>query len=171
MILEPFFSVSPLRPFVNTYDPDHPNAPYAYASMGNFGGSTFHFNFETQCNNNEIIIGDDPVDPTDQTIGDITADIIRRCAFTFFLRGYNITRENQYLMLFSLRSYNYPAPVIAQFFVGWELVSSEPVIGDDQVAILMDVPGDQIFVPVYVRLASTDWYASLGCRGMDCFLL
>lgn len=174
MTLQPLFSLTPLNPRVYTYDPAHPDAPYALARLTSFGGITSSFNpyrLENQFSNNALILGGDPVDPAEQTISDLSADFYRRCTLRFYFYARNVTTENQYLLLFSLRSYLSPGTPGAQFFVGTDLVRSEEVSGQEQVAILLDVPGDGIPVYVYVRLASASPSALLGFQGMDCYLL
>lgn len=172
MTLEPLFSLRPLNPRVYTYDPAQPDAPYATAYMFSFGGLTKYYvpyRLADQYSNDEITLGYDPADPTDQTISNIINDVYRRSTLQISFRGYNVSTENQYLLLFSLRSiYGTPS---AQFFVGTELVRVEELGGEEQVAILLDVPGNAIFTNVYVRLASTAFTASIGFKGMDCYLL
>jgi hypothetical protein len=172
MTLAPFFSLTPLNPQDYTYDAAQPNAPYASAYMFSFGGMTKYYNpyrLADQHNNDEINLGYDPVDPTDQTISNIVNDVYRRSALQISFYGYNVSTENQYLLLFSLRSmYGTPS---AQFFVGTELVRIEELSGEEQVAILLDVPGNAVYTTVYVRLASTAFTASMGLKGMDCYLL
>jgi hypothetical protein len=59
----------------------------------------------------------------------------------------------------------------AQFFVGSNLVRSEDLSGEEQIAILLDVPGDGTGTSITVRLASTSPYVGMGFQGMDCYLL
>ena len=70
------------------------------------------------------------------------------------------TNERSPALLFAIRSY-LGSPT-AQFFVGTELVRSEEVNGKEQVALLLDAPGDNIPVYVFVRFASISPYEALG---------
>ena len=107
MTLQPFFSLSPLDPYAYTYDAANPNAPYAHALQYSFGGMTLYtypHRLDDQYNNEELILGYDPVDPAEQTIGDLVADVYRRSALRIYFTGNNVSTENQYLLLFSIRS-------------------------------------------------------------------
>ena len=111
-----------------------------------------------------------PVDPTDQTITNLVSDIYGRCCVNISIKGTNVSTENQYLLLFGLRGI-FGEPT-AQFFVGTDLVNTEVLSSrDEQVAILLDCPGSNVDVQVYVRLASAQWYGTIGIKGVDCFLL
>ena len=127
------------------------------------------YRLEDQYNTDELILGYDPVDPADETISVIANDVFRRSALYIYFYGRNVSTENQYLLLFSLGSRS--GSPSAQFFVGSELVRSEELSVEEQVAILLDVPGDGAYTTVYVRLASTYSYVALGFQGMDCYLL
>jgi hypothetical protein len=172
MTLQPFFSLTPLNPYDYTYNAAQPNAPYASAHLSSYGGVSFHYapyRLPDQHSSDEILLGYDPVDLTDQTISNFVTDGYRRNTLRFYLYGYNVSTENQYLLLFSLR-YRGGTPSV-QFFVGTELVRIEELDGEEQVAILMDVPGNGVGTAVFVRLASSDYYSMFGFKGMDCYLL
>ena len=172
MALEPFFSLTPLHPRVYTYDPSKPGEPYVYAYMDSFGGVTRNYDpcqLADQHSNDELILGYDPVDPADQSIVTTATPIFRSNTIIFFFRGTNVSTENQYLLLFSLRGL-FGTPIV-QFFAGTTLVRSEELSGEEQVAILMDVPGDRASNSFYLRLASPDYYSMFGFKGMDCYLL
>ncbi len=172
MALQPFFSLTPSRPQAFTYDSANPSAPYASGYLASFGGFTSFaspYRLGDQNTNDEIIVGYDPVDLADQTIGSLINDLRRRCTIQVYFVGYNVTTANQYLLLFALR--RVWGSVSAQFFVGADLVRTEQLSGDEQVAILMDTPGSGVTVHVYVRLASPDFFAIMGFQGMDCYLL
>lgn len=172
MTLQPFASLTPLNPYTYTYDASQPNAPYVSALLDSYGGMSSHYapyRLTDQHSSDELLLGYDPVDPADQTIGNFFTDFYRRNTIRIYFRGYNVSTENQYLLLFSLRSL-YGTP-IAQFFIGTELIRSEELSGDEQVAILMDVPGDGVATSVYVRLASSAMNSIFGFKGMDCYLL
>jgi len=180
MILEPFFSLNPLNSQIYTYDPANPEAPYAFAQLANYGVITTAqptpaapFTLENQYNNNEIILGRNPVLPNEQTIIDYQADFHRRCTSSIYIVARNVSPDNQFLLLFSLHSYPLtPAPQFAQFFVFTELVRIEEISGDEQIAILLDAGNSNVFYYIRVRLASTLPYRSnLAFRGMDCYLL
>ncbi len=172
MALQPFFSLTPSNPYVNSYDAANPSAPYAYAGVTSFGGVTTvssPYRLGDQNTNDEIILGYNPVDLSDQSIGSTIDDLYRRCTIYVYLTGTNVTTANQYLLLFALR--RDAGSVSAQFFVGADLVRTEQLSGDEQVAILFDTPGSGIYTYIYVRLASPDYYARMGFQGMECYLL
>jgi len=172
MPLTPFLSLNPLNPSVFTYNAANPNAPYAYGRVEIFGGFTSYFfprRLSDQNANNEIIVGFNPAAPANQSIASIENDVCRRSTISILFAGYNVTTRNQYLLLFALRgALGSPS---AQFFVGANLVRTEPLSGDEQVAILLDCPGPGSWVYVYVRRASPASYAAMGFKGMDCYLL
>jgi len=172
MALEPFFSLSPLHPKVYTYNASKPNEPYTSAYLNSYGSIMFTnppYRLTDQHSNDELILGCDPVDPADQTFADLVTSFYRRNAIRFVFYGYNVSTENQYLLLFSLRKIT--GTPIVQFFAGTTLVRSEELSGEEQVAILMDVPGNNLWVSVVLRLAAPDYYSMFGFKGMDCYLL
>jgi len=172
MALEPFFSLTPVSPTDYTYDPANPNAPYASGYFYAYGGIAFYYSpyrLNDQATNDEIILGYDAVDPAEQNIGSVANDIYKRCAIRVAFAGYNVNANDQYLLLFALRGLS--KDVTAQFFVGADLVRAESLSGDEQVAILLDVPGDGSLVYIYVRLASPHYWVQMGFKGMECYLL
>ena len=172
MGIEPFFSLTPSSPMVITYDPANPSSPYAYANLSSNGGITLHFapySLRDQSTNDEIILGHNFVDPTDQEIDSIF-DLHRSCTITIFFFGINVTTGNQYLLLFALRRIA-GANVSAQFFVGFDLVHTQQLSGDELVAILFDTPVNAYGTFVYVRLASPDVWGRVGFQGVECYLL
>jgi hypothetical protein len=172
MALEPFFSLTPLNPRTYTYDPSKPDEPYVFAYMDSFGGvsrSDDPYRLASQHSNDELILGYDPVDPADQSILTTAVPIFRSNTIVLSFRGTNVSSENQYLMLFSLQKRG--GTPIVQFFAGTTLVRSEELSGEEQVAILMDVPGDRASTFVYLRLASLNFHSMFGFKGMDCYLL
>lgn len=172
MALETFFSLTPNSPQVCTYNPSNPNAPYTYAHLYSYGGNTKYYGdyrLAGQYNNNEIILGYDPVGLSEQTITNWRNDVARRNAIYFNFYQRNVSSENQFLLLLALRGLD--GNPNAQFFIGTDLIRTEPLAGDERVAILMDcLPGDTI-VHVYVRLASDTYWAGMGFKGVDCYLL
>jgi hypothetical protein len=172
MTLQPFFSLTPLNPSAYTYSAAQPGAPYAHASMYSYGGVSFPYapyRLTDQYSSDELVLGFDPVDPADQTIGNYYTTVYSRNAIRFSFYGTNVSTENQYLLLFALRGLN--GTPIVQFFVGTTLVRSEELSGEEQIAILMDVPGDYVYTQVNLRLASSVSYSMFGFKGMDCYLL
>lgn len=172
MTLEPFFSLSPVNSSAYPYNPAQPEAPHAQALLYGFGIFTSAHSpksLDAQHNNNELILGYDPVDPTDQSINSINKDLHRRSCLLFYITVYNVTPANQYLLLISIRPRS-GAPT-AQIFVESELVHSEAISSKETIAILLDAPGHGITSRVYLRLASSLFHSQLGFLGMDCYLL
>lgn len=171
MTLQPFFSLSPLKPYQTTFNPAQPNAPRASARFLSSGGvskNSFPYSLEDQHNNNELILGYSPVDPANQAINDIK-DVYGYSSLNLIFYGINVRTDNQYLLLFSLRNLSGSPQV--QFFVGTKLVRIEKVDGEEQIAIVLDVPGDSIPSYVIVRVASILNHATIGFKGVDCYLL
>jgi hypothetical protein len=175
MSLEPFFSLSPLSPSAITYNAANPSAPHANAYLDTFGGFTRHVSprtFSDQHSNNQILLGYDPVLDTDQTITTLFDSFYRRCAVSLTFSGHNVSTRNQYLLVFRLaRAFGHPT---AQFFVGTSFVRSEPLTQSpyDDIAILLDTPGNDFWVYAYVRLAGDfSYYHGFFFKGVDCYLL
>ena len=173
MAIQPGFSLSPLNPKEYTYDPANPTSPYFSSSLYCTGvyNSIDSYSLETQYNNNEIILGFNPVATNDQTVSSIIDDLIRHSVIQVYFRGINVNTNNQYLLLFALRGGLYASE--AQFFIGTDLIRIEPIASnaDEQIAILMDCPGNNKSTNIFVRLASDSYYAKMTFKGLDCFLL
>lgn len=174
MALDTLFSLSALNPLVNGYDPANPNDPYANAYLFSYGGNTRHvsrYTLQNQANDDQIVIGVDPVSLGDEDdIASFDAQIYRRCAIQVVFYGYNVTSAQQYLLIFGLRTLD--GGTSAQFFVGTDWVRTEPLSAtDEQVALLIDVPGNDVAVHLFVRLAAASAYSAMGFRGMDCYLI
>lgn len=170
MTLPTFFSVTPRTPYINTYDEANSGAPYTYAYIRTYGGMAFEYNpyrIGDQYNNDEIIVGCDAVLPTDQDLYS-KGHPYRCCVMRLYFGAYNVSTENQFLLLFELRGL-WGAPS-AQFFVGTDLVDTTELSGVETHAILMDCPGPGE-INMYVRLASNSWNAAMAFRGVDCYLL
>lgn len=174
MAIEPFFSLTPLSPTAHTYDPAQPDAPYASAGMRTFGGHTRRYEpyrLADQASNDEIILGYNPVELDDQEIVSVDDDVFRRSAVYIWFHGYNVTADNQYLLVFGLRDHGYRPDV--QFFVGLDFVRQDTVTSmNDQVAILIDADPNQ-FNNLFMRLAAPEeqHYERVGFLGLTCYLL
>lgn len=174
MSLAPFFSLSPLNPSTNTYDAANPNNPYAVAYLSTFGGYTVSWaGLAAQHRNDQILLAYDPAPQTDQSIDNFVDDIYRRCVAQVGFVGRNVSTVNQYLLVFRLaRQFGSP---IAQFFVGTQFVRAEALTASpyDDIAILLDTPGDNVWVNTWVRLAAsgTSYYHGFFFKGVDCYLL
>ncbi len=174
MALNPFFSLSAVNPFVYTYDPANPNDPYANAWLYSYGGHTRFdspYKLQDQVNDDQIIVGYDAVDPADENdITNYTDELYKRCVIYTYFRGINVTPAQQYLLIFEFHRLYYNTAV--QFFVGTDWVRTEPLNNtDDQVALLIDVPGNNVYVNVYARLAADFYHKSMGFRGVGCYLI
>ena len=170
------FSVDPLNPSANTYDPANPTAPWGWGNLYSWGGKTYPSSIPLgelahQHGNNEIIIGNDAVPPSTPLYPGLDSPW-RHCAFYVSSGGKNVTTKNQYLYIFALRGDN--GSPTAQFWVGNQEVDSELLtVGQnvEQHAILLDVPGDGHWVNIYIRLVSDKEWSAMGFRGMTCYLL
>lgn len=171
MALQPLFSLTPRSPRAYTYNPAAPDAPYGAGSLYSFGGFTDSGTrtLSDQFNNDEILLGFDPVDPGDQTLASRVDDLFRHCGIYIAFWGANVSTDNQYLLLLAFRrAQGIPT---AQFFVGSDMVRTEELSGDETVGILLDTPGSGIHTAIYVRLASPSYATVMGFKGMDCYLL
>jgi len=176
MSLDPFFSLSPLNPSAHTYDAANKSAPWATAGLTSFGGYTAKnnpYNLASQHAGDQLLISHDPVADTDQTVTDIETGFSRRSAVSATFTGVNVNTNNQYLLIFRLAK-AIGAP-IAQFFIGVDFVRAEPLTASphDDIAILLDVPGDRQRVQMFVRLAAAGGGYGHGFffKGVDCYLL
>ena len=172
MSLPTFFSLSPLNPYLYSYDPDNPNAPYAYALCQNFGATVLQsgiWTLASQHLNDRVIMGYDAQPLTNQDLW--TPHPHKTCTSRIYFYGYNVSTENQYLLIFELEQIRLHLDTHAQFFVNSDLVDTVQVTGIEKHAILLDCPGHGILVQVWVRLASPNWQAAMGFKGVDCHLL
>jgi len=169
MSLDTFLTLTPLTPFATTYDPSHSGSPYGRGFLHFYGvyvGDRYNNDtLEWQYNSNEVLLAFDPVPLSNKVLG----SYYNRCTMELMVQSFNVSLENQYLMIFHLNA-PFGEPT-AQFFVGTKLVREEIIGGEEQVALLMDVPGNDIWVNVTVRLASIANLYKLGIKGVDIFLL
>ena len=171
MTLQPFFSVNPLQPIDHTYNPAQPNSPWAVGRFHSYGGTTKQYSpyrLTDQHNNNELILGYAPANSGNRTVS-VPEDVYRFSAMKLVFYGENVRSDNQYLLLFSIRHLS--GLTYAQFYVGNKLVRVEEVDGEEQVAIVMDVPGDGAIVYVLMRMESPSLYSAICFKGVTCYLL
>ena len=185
MSLDPFFTLSPRNPRDFTYISRHPDAPYAMANLHTYGGYTTAWGTNVygggnrsltgQYGQDQILLAWDPVPDTDQTLPSYP-DNYRNCAVRVAFSGTKVSTLNQYLLMFRLAREG-GAP-IAQFFVGTQFVLGEALTQSpyDDIAILLDTPGNQITVYVTVRLAvvgggTTTGFNGFYFKGVDGYLL
>ena len=171
MPITPFFSLSGLNPFDYQVNPGSPGGPYANAWLYTGGGTTYPVvgNLTQQNIDDEIIIGGANVPTSDVTITTFT-DWRSHSYIRVYFDAHNVSTENQYLLLYSLRQVYQNYDTTAQFFVGNNLVDTREIVGDEQVAILVDCPGEG-YVDFIVRLASNNPWSEMGFKGVDCYLL
>jgi hypothetical protein len=183
MSIDPFFSLSPRNPRDFTYLSRPPNAPYALAYLYTYGGHTSAWetnqygpgdlSLTGQYDQDQILLAWDPVPDTDQTLPGYP-DSYRNCAVRVGFAGTKVSTRNQYLLFFGLaRAGGSP---IAQFFVGTQFVRGEALTQSpyDDIAILLDTPGNQTTVYVTVRLAVVGGPTGLDgfyFKGVDGYLL
>lgn len=172
MSLPTFFSLSTLEPYLNNYDAANPNAPYAHAWCQNFGVTLLQVYPWTLANQH----GRDSVITRYNTVPLTNQDLWNPHPFStgttrIYLQGYNVSTENQYLLILELEQITTYYDTHALIFVNNDLVDKVQVSGIEQHAILLDCPGHGIYVQVWVRHASPNWNAGLAFRGVDCYLL
>jgi len=170
MSLPTFFSLSPLNTYLHSYDSANPNAPYVNALCQTFGAvvlQTGHWTLANQHLNDRVIMGYDAQPLANQDLW--TPHPYRTCTSKIYFYGYNVSTENQYLLIFELQRIS--GETHAQIFVNSDLVDTVQVTGIEKHAILLDCPGHGTTVQVWVRLASPSWTACMAFRGVDCYLL
>ncbi|MCK5367231.1 MAG: hypothetical protein KAQ62_01730, partial [Cyclobacteriaceae bacterium] len=163
-MLNPSFEISPLSPSSSGYDPATPNGPYAYAHLYTYGGITRNYGnwpLQSQYNNDEIIIGNNPVFLSDtNNITNVSDQIYRKCSIYLYTRLYNVPADSQLLIVFGFRKVMGNPQL--QFFVGTDLVRTEIIDGTEQIAILLDHPGTtNPYIQIYARLASNNYYSAV----------
>lgn len=166
--LVPFCSVTPMRPSGSTYDAGSPSSPYGTAFLFTYGGYTYYYrdnSLPSQADRDELILKYAAAPTSEVTVSGI-GDLRRYSTAEVRFRGHNVTTAQQYLVLFSVAGVG-----SVQIFLGYDLLQTEDLSGDDKIAILLDCPGDGVHVFLYLRLASDDPEAELRFRGMDCYLL
>ena len=180
MTLNPFFSLSANVPFHNSYNAASPGAAYAAAGLASYGGITYWFSpyrLSDQEADDEIVFAHDPVTLLDQSITSIQDDVRRHCALYINFTGFNVSTSNQYLVVLGLSGFqgsplggNTGLPT-AQIFVNMSLVRTEELDGQEQIAVLMDCPGNAIPTIVLVRMASANTWARMHFKGVQGYVL
>jgi len=172
MSITPFISLSPNEPSAYTYDAANPGNPYAAGYLYTYGGITLGgspYRLPDQHASDELVLGYSPADPTEQVINDYPSDVYARSCLQAIFYLSNVKTTDQFLLLFGVRAaFGYPH---AQFFIGTEMVHSQSLAGDDQVAIIVDSPGTSATLYAYVRLASASPYVAMAVSGVDCYRL
>lgn len=171
MSLEPFFSLSPRSPQAYTYNPDHPDVPsvFAYTVIRGATYTPTINSLEYQHKTDQAYLSHDPVSTSDQAIHKYG----RQCTIRVEFNGFNVDTSHQYLLLFRLAK-DLGSPVV-QLFVGTSLVRAETLSQSphDDIGILLDAPGNDMYVNVFARLAAADNSPNHGFlfKGVDCYLL
>ena len=173
-MLNPSFEISPLSPSYSGYDPATPNGPYAYSEFSTFGGLIMPYGnwpLQSQYNNDEIIIGYNPVSLSDtNNITNVIDQIYRKCSIALFTRLYNVPTDSQLLIVFGFKRYGGNPQL--QFFVGTDLVRTEIIDGTEQIAILLDHPGTtNPYIQIYARLASNNYYSAVAFSGASGYII
>ena len=172
MSLATFFSLSPLEPYFNSYDSANPNAPYTTALCQSFGATVLQsglWTLTSQHLSDRVITGYNAEPLTNQDLW--SPHPFKTCMSRTYFWGYNVSTENQYLLIFELEQIHLHIETHAQIFVNNDLVDTVQVSGIEQHAILLNCPGHGILTQVWVRLASPAWTAAMAFRGVDCHLL
>ena len=173
-MLNPSFEISPLSPSSSGYDPATPNGPYVNANFSTFGGLTMSYGswpLQSQYNNDEIIIGYNPVSLSDtNNITNVPDQIYRKCSIYLYTSLYNVPADSQLLIVFGFRKFSGNPQL--QFFVGTDLVRTEIIDGTEQIAILLDHPGGiNPHIYIYARLASDYSYSAVAFSGATGYII
>jgi len=177
MALTPAFVVSAASPYASGYDPASPDAPYASVYLSSYGGLTDSnppYRLPDQAANDELFLGFNAADPSDENnITNYVDQIFRRNVVNLGVALYNLKGDEQILLVYGLRRHG---NAVAQFFVGGEFVQAEPIDDPTEtIALLLDVPGAGFsWLPVYLRIAGQSdgqWFARALFTGVEGFII
>ncbi len=157
MPIELFFSLTPKEPRWDTrYTAHPPDAPNTWASLVTVGGYTApnRLELERQYEDDEILLGPDAV-AADNTGAGPLDDRARHCGAFITWNPNNVVDSNQYLVIFRLRYTGGGTIPVAQFFIGEDLIRTDPITSDpyDEVGFVIEAPGSNM-IHTWVRLAS-----------------
>jgi hypothetical protein len=171
------FSLTPRVPAQNGFS--GLQNPYLYGALLSFGGNTTatgRFTLGSQYNNDELIIGYDPVDPSDESdLSDIHDDLRRHDAFWLYVLGIRVKTDEQLQFVFEFTKPSVHTSV-AQFFVGSAWARSERIDDPTEtVALLIDAPPSdqygQTRLDIFARLASYAPEARIGIKQIDGYII
>lgn len=171
-VMEELFTLTPLCPIVNTQHLKASGAPCVEAYMYTFGGVTSNrspYRLDEQYGNDEIIIGSDAVPLSNEVL---PWDCQKNCGIQVLFKAFNVGKHNHYHLVFIFRGI--VREPTAQIFVDQKLQGTVKLVGDkpEQHPIVISCEGKiGVLVDVWVRLASNDWAATMGFKGVDCFVV
>jgi hypothetical protein len=164
MPLTPKFTLTPLNPYSNSYD--NVNEEYTHYAYLKCFGAYVHFtltkNLPAQYNENKIVLGCIPIDTPAST--DFPYPYYKHsCAYISFKT--NATTEDQYLLVYTLKG---SGNARAAFFINGNLVRSEQIDGEENIAILVDCPESQTWWYSYIFLEGG---GILEFKTLECYVL
>lgn len=175
MALEPSITLTGKNPYVTSYSAAAPNAPYLSAYFFGYCGfiaGAAPFRLADQYVNDEVIVGGRAINLAGPAPGGFTENY---SCIDVSVTGRNVTANNQYLLVFSLRGI-WPNTHV-KFYPGWFGVPplrTEPLPATPQnIALLVDCPGDGRNVWITAVLASPGGgvEGKMGFRGMSGYIL
>jgi len=162
----PWFSLSPKHP-VHSVPPSTEPTAFAYQSCFGVTFGSGNYSLEAQYAADEAVFHSrhhlvDAAATSPAPYGSVNSVQIA------FL-GYNVTTENQYLLIFDLEGHNCQAKI----YVNRTLVQTEPLSGTKQVSLLIDCPGPEVYTYITIEHAKTPegGHGYMRYRGVDCYLV
>ena len=164
--VEPWFELSPRHPLVDSRVRE--GIEGVAASLETFGGVTGPA-VPTDREAEEVVLGGHPV-PGGTLAPDDLAHFDRQCTARVAVAAQGLARPRECLVVVAVRGLG-ERGVRVQAFVGRELVGEDLVVGDDRVAALFELHGEDVSFELRLRLAGPDRDSMLGIRGVLGYLL
>ena len=137
------------------------------ADLKTYGGITgpqYSIMFATQYEADEIILGGDPVGLDKKTIG----YGLKKCVIRVHFNCSGIPNNKKFLVAFKLRAVE--GECHAQLFLYHDWHTTAKLTSDDAAGFQFSLEDNNVPIDVYARLASPDWNAKMGFKGVDCLL-
>lgn len=165
--VESWFDLSPRHPLVDSRV--RGGIEGVAASLETFGGvtgPTLHVDRDAD----EVVLGGHHVArgtlaPEDLSLFD------RQCTARVAVAAEGLDRPRECLVIVAVRGLGAQGLARVQTFVGRELVGEDLVYGEDRMAALVELRGDDVVFELRLRLAGPDRDSKLGIRGVQGYLL
>lgn len=165
--VEPWFELSPRHPLVDSRVRE--GIEGVAASLETHGGITGPM-VHADRDADEVVLGgihvaSGTLAPEDLSVFD------RQCTARIAVAAQGLARPRECLIIAAVRGLGPPRRARVQSFVGHELVGEDIVDGDDRIAALVELRGEDVVFDLRLRLAGPEREARLGVRGVQAFLL
>jgi hypothetical protein len=165
--VEPWFELSPRHPLVDSRVRE--GIEGVAASLETFGGVTGP-NIVVDREIDEIVLGGHHVASGTLAPEDLSA-FDRQCTARIAVAADGLARPRECLVVAAVRGLGAENRARVQTFVGRELVAEDFVYGDDRIAALVELRGDDVVFELRLRLAGPEHDAKLSIRGVHGTLL